>query len=141
MAKTVIKKIKIIKKNNSKKQTLNEISDLMETCMISETESQKYKDLEMKITDLESQLMIKREQLRNVVLFLNGEKNCICMNKKSKVGKIEDIDKSLLYEEPLLDEDGESYNYFQNVMCVPCLVDYYYKRLNKLKNSTKKSNK
>ena len=85
MAKTVIKKIKIIKKNNSKKQTLNEISDLMETCMISETESQKYKDLEMKITDLESQLMIKREQLK--CCFISEWRKLYLHNKNQKLVK------------------------------------------------------
>ena len=142
MTKTVVRKIKIVKKKDLiKKSIINEVSDMMDTCSLSDTEQNKITHLEEKINDLESKLMFKREQIRKLVLFLNGENECICMNKKSKVGKIESIDESFLTEEPLLDEDGECYNYFQNVMCVPCLVDYYYKRLNKLKNSTKKSNK
>ena len=142
MTKAVVKKIKIVKKKDEGKKTIiNEVSDMMQTCSITDTDQQKINYLEDKINDLESKLMFKREQIRKLVLFLNGENECICMNKKSKVGKIESIDESFLNEEPLLDEDGECYNYFQNVMCLPCLVDYYYKRLNKLKNSTKKSNK
>ena len=66
--------------------------------------------------------MFKRRQIK-LVLFLNGENECICMNK-SKVGKVESIENHF-FEEPLLDEDGECYNYFLNVC--PCLVDYYYK--------------
>ena len=149
MTKTVIKKIKIVKKKdnpiklnaNEKKDstTLQKVSNMMESCSLSD--ENKIIKLETKVNELNYELKVKREQLRNIVLFLNGEKECICMNKKSKVGKIESIDKSLLDEEPLLDEDGERYNYFQNVMCVSCLVDYYYKRLNKVKKSTKKSNK
>jgi hypothetical protein len=141
MTKTVIKKIKIIKKNDISKKVINQVSDMMETCSISETNQKQIDILQNKVNELESEIMIKREQLRNVVLCLNGEGDCICRNKTSKVGDMIKVDVSLLDEEPLPDEDGEYQNYFQNVMCVPCLVDYYYKRLNKLKQSTKKSNK
>lgn len=141
MAKSVIKKIKIVKKKDISKKAINQVSDMMETCSISETNQKQIDTLQNKVNELESEIMIKREQLRNVMLFLNGEGDCICMNKTSKVGKVKDVDESLLHEEPLLDEDGEYQNYFQNVMCVPCLVDYYYKRLNKLNQSTKKSHK
>ena len=141
MAKSVIKKIKIVKNKDISKNVINQVSDMMKTCSISETNQKQIDILQNKVNELESEIMIKREQLRNVMLFLNGEGDCICMNKTSKVGKVKDVDESLLHEEPLPDEDGEYQNYFQNVMCVPCLVDYYYKRLNKLNQSVKKSYK
>ena len=140
MAKSVIKKIKIIKKNDINKKIINQVSDMMETCSISEINQKQIDTLQNKVNELESEIMIKREQLRNVMLFLNGEGDCICMNKTSKVGKVKDVDESLLHEEPLLDEDGEYQNYFQNVMCIPCLVDFYMNEINKVK-SVKKTKK
>ena len=150
MAKSVIKKIKIIKKKNqsdkssinqvSDKSHINQVSDMMNVCSISDNNYGKIKELEIKVNELESQLMIKREQLRNVVLCLNGEGDCICRHKTSKVGDMIKVDVSLLDEEPLPDEDGEYQNYFQNVMCIPCLVDFYTNEINKVK-SVKKQKK
>jgi len=84
--------------------------------------------LKESISDLENELEFKREMIRDLALFMNGEGECICGKKKNMDGCIKMINPMLSEELLLPDEDGEYHNYLKNIMCVPCLVDRYMDR-------------